>query len=96
MQWPFGEWGADAVISGHDHTDERLQVGGIPYFVNGPGGKSRYDFEIPLPQSRVRYNQDYGAMRGEVIDHIHLAKPGAADTGSQKIQEQPHERHRHH
>ena len=62
MQWPFEAWGADAVIGGHDHTYERLQVGGIPYFVNGLGGMSIYDFGAPLPESEVRYNGDYGAM----------------------------------
>ncbi|MEN9563157.1 MAG: hypothetical protein RIR73_1401, partial [Chloroflexota bacterium] len=38
MRWPFKEWGADAVLTGHDHIYERLQVNGIPYFVNGIGG----------------------------------------------------------
>ena len=23
MQWPFAQWGADVVLSGHDHTYER-------------------------------------------------------------------------
>jgi hypothetical protein len=62
MQWPFEEWGAEAVISGHEHYYERLTVDGIPYFINGLGGYSIYDFGTPLPQSQVRYNQDYGAM----------------------------------
>ena len=62
MQWPFEAWGADAVIGGHDHTYERLQIGGIPYFVNGLGGQSRYGFAEPLPESVVRYNRDFGAM----------------------------------
>jgi hypothetical protein len=86
MQWPFEAWGADAVIGGHDHTYERLQVGGIPYFVNGAGGQSLYPFGTPLPESIVRYNKDFGAMlveadatsirfrfmntRGEVIDDV--------------------------
>ncbi|MFH1037658.1 MAG: metallophosphoesterase [PVC group bacterium] len=62
MQWPFGPWGASAVISGHAHTYERLLVGDLPYFVNGLGGRSIYSFDTPLPESRVRYNGDYGAM----------------------------------
>ncbi len=62
MQWPFEAWGADAVIGGHDHTYERLQIGAIPYFVNGLGGQSRYGFAEPLPESVVRYNRDFGAM----------------------------------
>lgn len=63
MQWPFATWGADAVIAGHDHTYERLEIGGIPYFVNGLGGKSLYTFGTPIPESKVRYNSNYGAMR---------------------------------
>jgi tartrate-resistant acid phosphatase type 5 len=84
MVWPFEEWGASAVLSGHDHVYERLQVGGIPYFVNGAGGGPLYYFIQVEPESQVRYNDDYGAMlvtadetqmifqfinrRGEVID----------------------------
>ena len=63
MQWPFGAWGADAVISGHDHTYERILADKIVYFVNGLGGRSIYTFSTPVPGSRARYNDDYGAMR---------------------------------
>ena len=42
MQWPYQAWGADVVLAGHDHDYERLQLGTIPYFVNGLGGMSRY------------------------------------------------------
>ena len=62
MRWPFEQWGASAVLSGHDHIYERLGVGQIPYFVNGLGGKSLYSYGTILPQSIVRYNSDYGAM----------------------------------
>lgn len=67
LQWPFQEWGADVVISGHDHTYERLDVDGFPYFVNGAGGATLYDFENVgnLPAgviSKVRYNDKHGAM----------------------------------
>jgi len=68
MQWPFKEWGADAILNGHDHVYERLIVDGIPYFVNGIGGAELYYFDPPLPQSQVRFNQDYGAMRVEATD----------------------------
>ncbi len=62
MRWPFEEWGADAVLSGHDHTYERLAIGGIPYFVNGTGGGPIYYFIHHLKESQVRFNGDYGAM----------------------------------
>jgi hypothetical protein len=62
MQWAYREWGADAVISGHDHTYERIIVDGLPYFVNGLGGNSIYNFEEPVPGSDMRYNRSFGAM----------------------------------
>ena len=62
MQWAFEEWGADAVLAGHDHSYERLAVGGIPYFVNGLGGAGLYDFESIIDESVVRYNENHGAM----------------------------------
>jgi tartrate-resistant acid phosphatase type 5 len=65
MRWPFKDWGADLVLSGHDHTYERLQINGLTYIVNGLGGGSIYDFLLPLAGSQLRYNQDYGAMRVE-------------------------------
>ncbi len=63
LQWPFAASGATAVIAGHDHTYERLHADGIPYFVNGLGGSSRYRMARALPESVVRYNEGYGAMR---------------------------------
>lgn len=63
LQWPFADWGADALIAGHDHVYERLVVDGIPYFINGLGGRSIYSFNMPLVNSQFRYNTDYGAMR---------------------------------
>jgi hypothetical protein len=62
-QWPYAQWGASAVIAGHDHTYERIIRSGFPYFVNGLGGRSRYNFAAPAVEgSIVRYNADYGAM----------------------------------
>jgi tartrate-resistant acid phosphatase type 5 len=91
MQWPFAAWGADALFAGHDHLYERLQVDGIPYFTDGTGGGSLYNFILPLPQSQFRYNANYGAMlvtasdnemlfefynrTGELIDSYQLLKP---------------------
>ena len=62
MQWPFQEWGATTVISGHDHTYERLVINAFPYFINGLGGMSRYSFPNPNLDSQIRYNDNYGAM----------------------------------
>lgn len=66
LQWPYAAWGADAVLSGHDHVYERLQVDGIPYIVNGAGGASLYDFGTPVAGSVSRYNALHGALLVEV------------------------------
>jgi hypothetical protein len=51
------------VLSGHEHLYERLNIGSLPYFVNGLGGKSLYNFDtIIQPGSQFRYNADYGAQ----------------------------------
>jgi hypothetical protein len=89
-RWPYKEWGADVVLSAHDHTYERLEEGGLVYFVNGLGGGGRYDFENIVDGSQLRYNWDYGAMRvqasefelsfefitvdGEVVDQYTMVK----------------------
>lgn len=67
LQWPFRDWGASAVIAGHDHAYERIIIPGqeMPYFVNGLGGRSIYNFSTPINGSQLRYNGDYGAMRVE-------------------------------
>src|SRR5690349_5555469 len=33
-QWPYAQWGADAVLSGDDHVYERIVRDGIVYFVD--------------------------------------------------------------
>jgi hypothetical protein len=62
MQWPYGEWGATAVLAGHDHIYERLVRNGTVYFVNGLGGSVRYDVGNPVEGSQVRFNGDFGAL----------------------------------
>ncbi len=63
LQWPFAEWGADAVVSGHAHTYERIMRDGIVYFVNGLGGSERYNFTTPVAGSASRYNANWGAQK---------------------------------
>lgn len=62
LQWPFAAWGADAVLAGHEHSYERLDVSDIPYFVNGSGGASLRPFLSVVDGSQVRFHDDYGAM----------------------------------
>ena len=62
MRWPFREWGASLVVSGHAHHYERMSVGGLPYIVNGAGGASLAAFGPTIGGSLVRYNAAPGAM----------------------------------
>lgn len=61
-QWPYREWGADVVLSGHDHMYERIMVDEMLYLVNGAGGTNLYDFHEPIEGSQVRYNDSHGAL----------------------------------
>ena len=97
-QWPYEAWGADAVLAGHDHTYERIIKGAIPYFVNGLGGASIYEFRTPIAGSQLRYNADHGAMfveatnayinfkfiarTGVTIDSFALGTPPSASVNS--------------
>lgn len=63
MQWGFEQWGATAVFGGHDHIYERLSVNGIPYFVDGIGGRYLYTVNTPLPESITYYTDAHGAMK---------------------------------
>ena len=90
MQWPYRSWGANAVISGHDHVYERLEVDSMLYITNGLGGANTYSFKTPLPGSVVRYQARHGAMlvsadkkelqlrfinvQGDTIDKVVLRK----------------------
>lgn len=68
MQWPFEQWGADAVLAGHDHNYERVMQDAdrngrqLPYFVSGLGGAEQRAFGTIRPGSVVRYNAGHGAL----------------------------------
>jgi hypothetical protein len=62
MRWPFRDWGADLVMSGHEHYYERLEVDGIPYLINGLGGTDIFKVMTVVPQSQVIYRDDFGAL----------------------------------
>jgi hypothetical protein len=63
MQWPFQQWGATAVMSGHDHDYERLSVGGLTYFVDGTGGAELSPLvSIDPSVSKFQLAGVYGAM----------------------------------
>jgi hypothetical protein len=69
MQWPYEDWGVDAVMSGHIHVYERIERDdnndgdSLLYFVDGLGGTTIAGFNKTVSGSRVRYNSAYGAMK---------------------------------
>lgn len=86
LRWPFGTWGADAVLSGHAHVYERLELDGVLYFVNGIGGEGAASLAPDLlPETRARYNGGFGAMFVEACAHriefsLHSINEGVVDT----------------
>jgi hypothetical protein len=60
MNWGFETLGADLVMSGHNHFMERLSYGGIPWIVQGAGGRSHYSISSPAANSQFRNTVDYG------------------------------------
>lgn len=59
-QWPFAAWGADLVLSGHDHVYERTLRDGLVYVTEGRGGASSYALRDRLPLSQAATDQTYG------------------------------------
>ena len=82
MQWPFEQWGASAVLAGHDHTYERIMRDDdfdgffIPYFVTGVGGYTLYSFPTIgfVPGSTVRYSDNFGSMLIDADDSTMILK----------------------
>lgn len=71
LQWPYAEWGAHAVLAGHDHVYERLEINGIPYITSGLGGSpARYFFIQVREESIVRYRAEHGAVFVEVSESL--------------------------
>ncbi len=60
---PIGAWDADLVRSGHDHTNERVELDGVSCVVNGLGGTTRYSIGVPVPGSAMRFADGWGALR---------------------------------
>lgn len=62
LQWPFREWGADIILCGHDHDYERLESKTYPLLVVGTSGRSIRKFKNIVPESRFRYDANFGAL----------------------------------
>jgi tartrate-resistant acid phosphatase type 5 len=74
MRWDFKEWGASLVITGHDHSYERVVIDKFTYISNGLGGRSIYPFDYPISGSEVRYNGNYGAQLATIYrDSINIS-----------------------
>jgi hypothetical protein len=44
MRWPFAQWGANAVLCGHEHFYERIEDSAfpnMPYIISGNGGNEK-------------------------------------------------------
>jgi hypothetical protein len=68
MLWPFTEWGAAAIYTGHNHLYERILTNGINYVTIGLGGGRIDGFVTPVAGSLSRYNATYGAVRLQVTE----------------------------
>jgi tartrate-resistant acid phosphatase type 5 len=62
LRWPYKAWGADLVLTGHDHDYERFSIDGLPYIVNGLGGAVFYPLGAPAEGSVARFNEAAGAL----------------------------------
>ncbi len=68
MQWPFKQWGATAVFSGHDHIYERLLIGDLFYVTCGIGGGSLYSVNTPVSGSQFHCTSYHGALLAEATN----------------------------
>ena len=73
LRWPFAEWGASAVLSGHVHAYERVEReedGGMPYVVNGLGGIDKL-YEVAICDAVTRGSQfRYDAAHGFLMAYF--------------------------
>ena len=71
MDWPFEDYGVDAVLTGHVHIYERIfrddnhDGKDLVYFVDGLGGKGKdnVNYSDLVGGSQFQYNSNWGAMK---------------------------------
>jgi tartrate-resistant acid phosphatase type 5 len=64
LEWLFSVPGLSAIVAGHAHNAEIVQVGSVYQFITGNGGHSLRGFgPISVNGSLWRYSSDYGALR---------------------------------
>jgi tartrate-resistant acid phosphatase type 5 len=81
MRWPFKQWGASIVFSGHDHDYERLNIDSFPYIVCGLGGGTLYTVYNPLVGSQFSDVLDHGAILASAnIDSMYFEFRNTSDS----------------
>jgi len=82
MQWPFSEWGADLVVTGHNHMYERLLVGDLTFIVSGLG-VNHYELTGPVSdETQAFYSEDdAGALLVIACDNAVLLEYRALVAG---------------
>jgi hypothetical protein len=78
MQWPYGKWGVDAVLTGHEHFYERVTdlTSEKPIYITcGSSGNTHlYGCSVnPLDSARFKVkcdDQHYGAMKVKATAHM--------------------------
>jgi hypothetical protein len=68
MRWPFESWGAEVVFAGHDHSYERVTIGGIQHITVGVSGAQLYPFGEPIAGSLKRFS-GHGALLATVREN---------------------------
>ena len=62
-QWDYAKMGADLILSGHDHTYERMVRHGATYIVDGTGGAKLYKCKAnPVYGSKICLDKYFGAL----------------------------------
>lgn len=65
LDWPFGDWGVDLIITGHSHAYERItRTDGVTLVTVGTGGHSLRSFNDPLVTGSQTQVSKYGAFKG--------------------------------
>ena len=78
MQWPYSQWGVDAVLNGHEHFYERVQDSTAErpvYITCGSSGNTHlYGCKVnPLDSARFKVkcdDQHWGAMKVKATAHL--------------------------
>jgi outer membrane protein OmpA-like peptidoglycan-associated protein len=62
MRWPFREWSASLVLTGHDHICEHFTIDDVTYIVDGLGGAVFFPIGVPADRSVTRFNDEAGEL----------------------------------